>query len=105
YSRGDRSSMLVQLGPIGTAQPRAANAARAVCSQECSLELWVRDSEHKSHVSSRRLESCSGDVVIDVVVDDGRGVAQAGRGLRLVGRGQGPEQAGGGRGVGEGPGA
>src|SRR5690348_47150 len=32
------------------------------------LELWARDSEHKSRVSSRGLEPCSGDVVIDVVV-------------------------------------
>jgi hypothetical protein len=39
------------------------------------LELWVRDSEHGSHISSRRLESCSGDVVIDVVVDGGQCLA------------------------------
>jgi hypothetical protein len=39
------------------------------------LELWVRDSEHKSHVSGRVLEPCSGDVVIDVAVDDGQCLA------------------------------
>jgi hypothetical protein len=39
------------------------------------LELWVRDSEHKSHVSSRRLESCPGDVAIDVVIDHRQGPA------------------------------
>jgi hypothetical protein len=39
------------------------------------LELWVRDSEHVSQVSSRGLEPCLGDVVVDVVVDDSQCLA------------------------------
>jgi hypothetical protein len=36
------------------------------------LELWVQDSEHESHVSSRRLEQRHCDVVIDMVIDHGQ---------------------------------
>ena len=43
--------------------------------------------------SSRRLESRSGDVVLDVVVDHGECLAARGRGLRLVGGGERSEQA------------
>jgi hypothetical protein len=39
------------------------------------LELWVRDSEYESHVLGRRLESRSGDVVVDVVIDHGQCLA------------------------------
>jgi len=39
------------------------------------LELWDRDSEHESHVLSHRLEPCPCDVVIDVTVDNGEGLA------------------------------
>jgi hypothetical protein len=40
-----------------------------------NLELWVRDSEHESHVSSRGLESRPGDVVLDVMIDHGQCLA------------------------------
>jgi hypothetical protein len=36
------------------------------------LELWVRDSEHRNHVSSCRLEPGFSDVVVDMAVDHGQ---------------------------------
>jgi hypothetical protein len=39
------------------------------------LKLWVRDSEHESNVSSREFESRSGDVVTDMVIDQGHCLA------------------------------
>jgi hypothetical protein len=46
------------------------------------LELWVRDSEHEGQVLGCGLESRSGYVVIDVVVDGGQCLAERGRGAR-----------------------
>jgi hypothetical protein len=43
--------------------------------------------------SSRGLEPRSGDVVLDVAVDHGQRLAQSWWGLRLVGGGEGSEQA------------
>jgi hypothetical protein len=64
---------------VGTGRHQArlvvATADPATLPPRTVLELWVRDSEHKSHVSGCVLEPCSGDVVIDVAVDDGQCLA------------------------------
>jgi hypothetical protein len=60
---------------LSSASTRWLSATSLLVGSAMQARAWVRNSEHKSHVSGRGFEPCPGDVVPDVVVDHGQGLA------------------------------